>query len=85
MCISEGGWNDTSIDVRKIFKAALEFNASSLILAHNHPSGETEPSKDDIATTKRIIEAGKLMSIKILDHIIVGNCKYLSMLDEGIL
>lgn len=85
MCISEGGWNDTSIDIRKIFKAALEFNASSLILAHNHPSGETEPSKEDIATTRRIIEAGKLMSIKILDHIIIGNCKYLSMLDEGIL
>lgn len=83
LCISEGGWNDTSVDVRKIYKAALEYNASSIILAHNHPSGETDPSKEDLLSTKRISEAGKLMSINVLDHIIIGNNGYLSLLDQG--
>jgi DNA repair protein RadC len=84
LCISEGGWNETSVDVRKIFKAALEHNAASIILAHNHPSGETEASHADITTTKNIIKAGNVMSVKVLDHIIIGNDTYLSMLDSGI-
>ncbi|MBO5963525.1 MAG: DNA repair protein RadC [Bacteroidales bacterium] len=82
LCISQGGWNETSVDVRKIFKAALEYNAASIILAHNHPSGETKASRSDIETTKNIIKAGRLMSIKVLDHIIIGNRTYLSMNDS---
>ncbi len=82
LCISQGGWTETSVDLRKIFKAALEYNAASIILAHNHPSGETEASRSDIETTKNIIKAGRLMSIKVLDHIIIGNRTYLSMNDS---
>lgn len=84
-CISEGGWNTTAVDVRRIFKIALEHNASSIILAHNHPSGETEPSRLDINVTKQICEAGRLMSIKVLDHLIIGNGTFYSMLDNGVI
>ncbi len=84
--ISEGGMNETLVDRRVIFKTALEYNAVKMILAHNHPSGDLKPSQADIDTTRTIIEAGKIMSIQILDHIIVGNDDaYYSFLDNGII
>ena len=84
--ISNGGMNETLVDRRVIFKAALEYNAVKIILAHNHPSGELKPSQADINTTRTILEAGKLMSIQLLDHIIIGNDdNYYSFLDNGII
>lgn len=81
--ISEGGITETTVDVRLILQAALLTNSVSLILAHNHPSGNLKPSKLDIELTKQIKEAAKLMRINVLDHIILTSDKYYSFADEG--
>lgn len=83
--VSSGGMSGTVADQRLIFKKALEESASGIILAHNHPSGSCKPSRDDISLTKKLKEAGKIMDIPILDHIIVTDTGYYSFADEGIL
>jgi DNA repair protein RadC len=83
--ISQGGISGTVIDVRMILKAAIEKQASSIILCHNHPSGTMQASDADLKITRKISEAAKLMDFSVLDHIIIGNNKYLSFADEGIL
>ncbi len=82
--ISEGGWTETSVDLKKIFKVALENNAPRIIIAHNHPSGTLRPSDSDRKITKRIVEAGKLLSVKVVDHIIVTKNGYKSLAEEGL-
>lgn len=81
--ISEGGITETSVDVRVILQAALLTNSVSLILAHNHPSGNLKPSKQDLELTQFIKEAAELMRIRVLDHIILTSEKYYSFADEG--
>lgn len=81
--ISEGGVTGTVVDPKKIFKIAIENGATSLILGHNHPSGNTTPSSADINLTDKIVGAGKLLDINILDHIIIGADKYYSFADNG--
>ncbi len=81
--ISEGGINGTVADPRIIFKQALENYATSIVLCHNHPSGNIIPSNEDIRLTQKIKEAGKLLDILVLDHIIIGDKKYYSFSDEG--
>lgn len=71
-CIGVGGLTQTTVDLRIIFKCALEHNAVALAVCHNHPTGYLDPSKPDIDLTKRIADAGKIMHIKLMDHIIVG-------------
>lgn len=84
--ISNGGMNETVVDRKVIFKTALEYGASKIVLAHNHPSGDTKPSQADINTTKIIMEAGRILSIQVLDHIIIGNDEnYYSFMDNGII
>lgn len=83
--ISQGGISGTVIDVRIILKAAIEKQASSIILCHNHPSGTMQASDADLKITRKIADAAKIMDITVLDHIIIGNNKYLSLADEGIL
>jgi len=83
--VSEGGITGTIADPRIILKKALEENAVSLILCHNHPSGSLKPSKQDEEITKKIKEASKYFDIKVLDHIIVSDTGYFSFADEGIL
>ena len=83
--ISEGGISGTVIDVRKILKVAIEKQASSIILCHNHPSGTLQASDADLKITRKITDASKLMDISVLDHVIIGNDKYFSFADEGIL
>jgi DNA repair protein RadC len=83
--ISQGGISGTVTDIRIILKLALEKLASSLILCHNHPSGNPKPSEADISITKKIKESGKLMDISLLDHIIVTDGNYFSFADEGII
>lgn len=83
--ISEGGITGTIADPRIILKKALEQNAVSLILGHNHPSGSLKPSRQDEEITKKIKEAAKYFDIKVLDHIIVSDAGYFSFADEGIL
>jgi DNA repair protein RadC len=81
--ISEGGLTATVADPKKIFKLALENNATSLILCHNHPSGNLKPSEADIKITKQLKEAGLLLEISVIDHIIIGDDSYYSFADEG--
>lgn len=83
--ISEGGMAGTVADPKKIFKLALELSASSLILAHNHPSNNLKPSQNDIDLTKKLRSAGKLLDIDVLDHLIFGNDSYYSFADEGLI
>jgi DNA repair protein RadC len=83
--ISTGGISGTVVDTRIIFRTALEHSASSIILVHNHPSGKLKPSQADLNITRKISEAGKLMDIQVLDHLIISDRGYLSFADEGIL
>ncbi len=82
--ISEGGISGTVADPKRIFKAAIENNASSIILCHNHPSGNLKPSEADIKLTKKLKEAGTMLDISVLDHIIIGDEKFYSFADEGL-
>src|SRR5215471_3715346 len=68
-----------------VFKPAILSNASSVILSHNHPSGDPHPSQEDRALTVRLRQAGKLLGVEVLDHIIVGDGRYYSFADEGLL
>jgi DNA repair protein RadC len=70
---------------REIFKTACLSNAAALILIHQHPTGDPSPSSEDLAITRRLKEAGEIMGIKILDHIIVGDGEYLSFVERGLL
>ncbi len=83
--ISQGGIAGTVIDVKIILKRAVEKLASSIILCHNHPSGNLTPSKADINITNKLREAAELMDIKLLDHIIIADNSYFSFIDEGVL
>ena len=81
--ISKGGVAGTVADPKVIFKIALEYNASFLILAHNHPSGNLRPSVEDMEITQRLMRAGTLLSLPVIDHLILTNGKYFSFADEG--
>ncbi|QQL50026.1 RadC family protein [Mucilaginibacter ginkgonis] len=82
--ISKGGLSATVADPRIIFHLAIQHQATSLILAHNHPSGNKKPSQQDIDLTKKLYAAGKLLDINIFDHIIVTDTGYFSFADEGL-
>lgn len=82
--LSKGGISGTFVDVRLIFKLALEIGATGLILCHNHPSGNTMPSDADKQITKKIRDAGDHLDVKVLDHLIITESKYYSFVDEGI-
>lgn len=82
---STGGVSGTIADAKLIFTAALKANASGIILSHNHPSGNLKPSQADIHLTNKLKEAGKLLDIQVLDHIIVTTEGYYSFADEGVL
>jgi DNA repair protein RadC len=77
--LSIGTLTSNVIHPREVFKPALEFNAAALILVHNHPSGEVTPSAADVEVTKQIIEAGRIMGITVLDHIVVARDRYTSI------
>jgi len=85
LSISEGGISGTIADPKKIFKIAIDNNASSIILCHNHPSGNIQPSDADIRLTKKIKEAGEFLDLPIVDHVIIGDENYYSFADENIL
>ena len=82
-CISNGGTTNVIADPRIIFKHALNHGATCIILGHNHPSGNPRPSKDDRQLTQKIVSAGKLLDIAVIDHIIIGNERYYSFRDHG--
>ena len=83
--VSQGSLNASIVHPREVFKRALMQNANSIILAHNHPSGDTTPSSEDVSITRRLNEAGNLLGVNVLDHIIVGaNGKYKSFKEDGL-
>jgi DNA repair protein RadC len=81
--VSRGTLNASMVHPREVFKLAVLHNAAAIICFHNHPSGDPKPSKEDIGITKRLVEAGKIMGIEILDHIIVGDDRYASLKERG--
>jgi DNA repair protein RadC len=83
--LSEGGISGTIVDIRLAFATALKGLASGIILAHNHPSGNLCPSEEDKRVTKKFVEAGKLLDIAVLDHLIVTTDSYFSFADEGLI
>jgi len=83
--ISIGSLNSSIVHPREVFSEAVANSAASVILVHNHPSGESEPSREDISLTNRLNECGKILGIKILDHIIIGDGVFYSFKEEGLL
>lgn len=84
-CVGRGGINATTVDVRIVMKVAVEKLAASLLLVHNHPSGSLTPSTEDKKLTNRIIEAGKLLDIRVLDHVVIADKHFFSFADQAIL
>ena len=83
--VSIGTINANLVHPREVFKTAIQHLATSIIVVHNHPSGDPEPSEADLKITKRLIEAGKLIDINILDHVIVTKTRFFSFKDKGII
>jgi len=83
--ISIGSLNTNNVHPREVFRPAIEDCAAGIVLVHNHPSGDPTPSERDIAMTKRLEKAGKLLGIEVLDHIIIGNHRYVSLKEENLM
>jgi len=84
--LSQGGTAGTVVDIKLLMSSALLINASGIIVCHNHPSGNTQPSQADIKITKQIIAAGEILNIKVLDHVITtGESRYFSFADSGLI
>jgi len=80
--ISTGNLTSSIVHPREVFKVAIENNSANIILIHNHPSGNSAPSNEDIKTTKKLVEAGKLLDIEVFDHIIIADNNYLSFVEQ---
>jgi len=83
--ISIGSLSASIVHPREVFRAAITHSAAGIVLAHNHPSGDVSPSRDDIDLTRRLVRAGEIMGIDILDHIIIGQDEFLSMKERGLM
>jgi len=83
--VAEGTMNTCPVDPREVYAAALTTRATAIVLAHNHPSGDPEPSMQDIALTVQLAEAGRLLGIKVLDHLVLGDGNYVSLMERGLL
>ena len=81
--LSHGNVNSSTFSVREIFQKALLANAVAVIFIHNHPSGDHTPSREDVEETKRAVEAGKLLGVQVLDHIVIGDLFYSSLKEKG--
>ncbi|MGF7186160.1 DNA repair protein RadC [Desulfitispora alkaliphila] len=83
--VSIGSLNASIVHPREVFQNPIKRSAKSIILVHNHPSGDPEPSSEDIAVSKRLIEAGRLLGIDVLDHIVIGDNKFISLKERGLI
>lgn len=79
-----GSLNSSMVRVGEVFKAALKHNSAALIVAHNHPSGDPTPSPEDVLVTREIVSAGKLLDVEVLDHLVIGQGRYVSMRERGL-
>ena len=82
--VYQGSLNSSLIRIAEVFRDAVRSNAASIIVAHNHPSGDPSPSPEDVAVTKALIEAGKLLDIEVLDHLIIGRGRFISIKSKGL-
>jgi DNA repair protein RadC len=82
--IYQGTLDSTHVRIAEVFRPALIDNAAALIVAHNHPSGDTTPSPEDVQLTRQLIEAGRLLDINVLDHIIIGREGFASLREQGL-
>ncbi len=82
--VSMGSLNSSIVHPREVFSEAVKAGCSGLLLAHNHPSGDPEPSREDIETTQRLVNAGDILGIKVLDHVIIGDGRYISFKEKGL-
>lgn len=80
--VSVGSLNASLVHPREVFKLAVSRSAAALILVHNHPSGDPQPSKEDLEVTRRLVQAGQLLGIEVLDHVIIGGCEYVSLREK---
>jgi DNA repair protein RadC len=82
--IYKGSVNSSQVRVGELFKEAIRKNASSIVVIHNHPSGDPTPSPDDVAVTRAILQAGKLLDVDVLDHIVIGLGRWVSLKERGL-
>jgi DNA repair protein RadC len=82
--VYKGSVNSSQIRVGEVFKEAIRKNASALIVIHNHPSGDPTPSPDDVAVTRAIVQAGKLLDVEVLDHLVIGQGRWVSLKERGL-
>ncbi len=80
----KGSLNSSSVRVGEIFKTAIQRSAASVVVVHNHPSGDPKPSPEDIALTRALVQAGRLLDIEVLDHLVVGQGRYISLKEKGL-
>lgn len=83
--VSVGGLSNSLVHPREVFKPAIKKSAASIILAHNHPSGDPQPSCEDISITKQLMDAGRILGIEILDHFILGDGQWISLRQQGLM
>ena len=83
--VSVGTLNASLVHHREVFKNAIQANAAQVIVAHNHPSGDPEPSEDDLVITQKLVESGKILGIAVTDHIIVTKSDFLSFKEHGLI
>jgi DNA repair protein RadC len=83
--VSVGSLNSSIVHPREVFSEAVKTGCSGMLLVHNHPSGDPEPSREDIETTQRLINAGNILGIKVLDHVVIGDGKYISFKEQGLM
>jgi DNA repair protein RadC len=79
-----GSLNSSLVRVGEVFKETIRLNSAALIVVHNHPSGDPTPSPEDVLVTRQIVEAGKLLDIEVLDHLVIGQGRYVSMRERGL-
>lgn len=82
--VYKGSVNSSQVRVGELFKEAIRKNASALIVIHNHPSGDPTPSPDDVAVTRAIVQAGKLLDVEVLDHLVIGHGRWVSLKERGL-
>jgi DNA repair protein RadC len=82
--VYKGSVNSSQVRVGEIFKEAVRKNASAVVVIHNHPSGDPTPSPDDVAVTRAIVQAGKLLDVEVLDHLVIGQGKWVSLKERGL-
>ncbi|MCB9418786.1 MAG: DNA repair protein RadC [Ardenticatenaceae bacterium] len=82
--VYKGSLNTSVIRIGELFRAALKENAAAIIVAHNHPSGDPSPSPEDVNVTRQMVQAGKLLDIEVLDHVVIGHQRYVSLKERGL-